>query len=345
MVSLLILYLALALGISFLCSLLEASLLSVPDSHVETMIERNKLGAKRLRAMKTSIDRPLAAILTLNTIAHTIGAAGVGAEVDRIWGHAWVAAGSVLLTLLILVLSEIIPKTLGAVHDKRLASFTALTTELLIKATWPIVRACQWISDAVGGRTRQHVLSRDEISSVAKLGRQSGALSDREARTIRNVLALEQVKVRDIMTPRSVVFSLGRDLTVGSVISSEAHLRFARIPITRGDMDSVIGIVHRYRIFEAHRQGRDDATMGDLATPIHAVPETANVASVLNDFMHRQEQLFLAVDEHGGIEGIVTLEDAMETMLGTEIIDETDQITDMRELAQRLQQRRRGRMI
>ncbi len=340
MLSLLIVYLVLALGVSFLCSLLEASLLSIPPGHVRLLVERGSPSGPHLERMKQNIDRPLAAILTLNTIAHTIGAAGVGAEAAQIWGHAWVGLTSAVLTLLILVLSEIIPKTLGAVHAKALAGFTAHGIRWLIGITLPIVLACEWTSRWVGGRRVQHHMARDEVGSMALLGRESGVLSEQEYRVIQNALALRTVRVKDIMTPRSVVFFLDPDATVADTMRADRVPPFARIPLCRGSLDKPEGIIHRYQIFAAARDGRGRDRLGELSMPAHVVPETSNVATLLGEFVQRQEQMFLVADEHGGIEGVVTLEDALETLLGVEIVDETDTTIDMRKLAERLKRRR-----
>jgi CBS domain containing-hemolysin-like protein len=290
--------------------------------------------------MKDNIDRPLAAILTLNTIAHTVGAAGVGAQSAHVFGDRWVAVTSAVLTLLILFLSEIIPKTLGAVYARYLATFTAYTVKLMIVTLYPLVVLSEWLAQLVAGRTRQRSVERDEISSMADLGFGEGVLNAHESRVIKNLLQLRNVNVSDIMTPRAVVVMFPQTMTVGEVFNSEHSLRFARIPVYRENPDDLTGVVHRYDILQAHREGRDGNPLEDLAQPIHTVPEHGSVASCFDAFVHQQQQLFQVVDEYGGTAGIITLEDAMETLLGVEIVDETDSVEDMRKWAQTRAKRR-----
>ncbi|MBN1919508.1 MAG: DUF21 domain-containing protein [Verrucomicrobia bacterium] len=341
---LLMMYLLLALVISFLCSLMEAVLLSVPRSHVAVMVEQNNASGKRLQRMKEDIDQPLAAILTLNTFAHTLGAAGVGAEAAIIWSDAWVGVVSVVVTLLILVFSEIIPKTLGAVHAKRLAPFAAGTIQGMIIILRPVVAACNWISLLLSGR-KQAVprLSRDEIRSLAHMALAEGAIDHTEASLLRNLIAFREVTVEDIMTPRTVVFALRADQTVGE-ITRGGPPRFSRIPIVGTSLDDPKGVVHRLDLFRAHCEGKTEATLGELARPLHAVPELATLPAILKEFVHRREHLFLAVDEYGGGVGIVTLEDVIETLLGMEIVDEADVVEDMRQLAKQVSAKRRKRL-
>jgi len=341
--TMLLVYLALALGVSFLCSLLEASLLSIPAGYVAMMVQQGQAAGARLERMKANIDRPLAAILTLNTIAHTVGAAGVGAQAQVVFGKAWVAVTSAVLTLLILLLSEIIPKTLGAVHARRLATFTAWTVHVMILTLYPLVRACEVLSNLVGGRKVQPPLTRSEMIAVTELGRQHGQIDRGESRVIRNLLTLKDVHVKDILTPRAVVFSLPADWTVSQALDKHQALPFSRIPVIEGDLDHIVGLVLRAQILDAYREGRPDQKLADLANPIRTIPENAPVDALLEQFIQHREQLFQVVDEYGGTEGVVTLEDAIETLLGVEIVDETDTVRDMRELARRLAQTRHQR--
>ena len=334
------LYLALALGVSFLCSLLEAGLLSVPMAHVRVMVERGSKRGKRLLQMKENLDRPLAAILTLNTIAHTIGAAGVGAQILVIFGSEAVAIGSAVVTLLILVLSEIIPKSLGASQSKRLAGFTTLAVQVMIWITLPLLIPLNYLSRWFGGG-ESHSMTRDEVAVVADLGEDSGALNPSESRVIRNVIALSKITVHDIMTPRPMLFTLEVDQTVRQVLDAYDQLRFSRIPLQRHDADHIEGFVTRHKLLQARQSRELDRPLTDLAEPLHRVPETENVADTMNRMVRQQEHVLLVVDEFGGTEGLVTLEDCIETLLGAEIVDETDAVDDMREAArQRLEARR-----
>jgi len=335
-------YMFLALGVSFLCSLLEAAILSVPQAHVMVLAETGSASGRMLKHMKERIDRPLAAILSLNTIAHTVGAAGVGAQVLIIFGNEWVAIASAIVTLLILVLSEIIPKSLGATHAKALAGFTAYTTQLLIWSLYPLVVMLEVISRALGSGHRTAV-TRDEIRIIAELGRHGGALAEKEARVIDNLLRLREVRVQDIMTPRAVAFMLPADTTVGQTLAAHPELRFSRIPIYGESIDDIIGLVRRQAILHAARDGDDARSLRELVRPVKHVPITTSVGDTLNMCIHEQEHLLVAVDEFGGTAGVVTLEDCVETLLGVEIVDETDTVDDMRRLARERMDKRRQR--
>jgi len=337
---LLLIFLLIALGFSFLCSLLEAVLLSVPRSHVAVLVERGSHAGLRLHRMKEDVDRPLAAILTLNTFAHTLGAAGVGAEAALLWGDAWVGAVSVVVTLLILIFSEIIPKTLGAVHAKGLAPFAATVTHGLMIVLRPIVAACDWVSKVLS-RADQAAprISRDEIRSMARLALEEGAVDRDEAKAIRNIIALREITVEQVMTPRTVVFAFQEAQTVEEATRGQPPW-FARIPVVGASPDEVKGQVHRHQLFRALSEGRGRIALRELVQPVHVVPELAKLSAVLKSFIERREQLFQVVDEFGGYAGIVTLEDVMETLLGVEIVDETDSVEDMQALAKELAERR-----
>lgn len=335
------LYLVLAIGVSFLCSLLEAGILSLPASHVEHMARENKRGGRLLKQMKACIDRPLAAILTLNTVAHTVGAAGVGAQVLVIWGSGAVAIGSAVVTLLILVFSEIIPKSLGAAQAKPLAPFTAYAIQGMIWLTLPLLIPMQWISSKLGGGHGVAV-TRDEVQMTAELGDEAGVIAPRETRIIRNLFRLDQVVVGDIMTPRPVMFALAHDHTPARVIEEHGRLRFTRIPVLGpGGVDDVIGKITRHAIHHARDEGRADAPLSELCVPIHTARPTDSVADTLDRFIAQQAHLFVVEDEVGGTVGLVSLEDCIETLLGAEIVDETDTAQDMREAARKLLERRR----
>ena len=326
-------YLMVALGVSFLCSLLEAALLSVPRSHVAVMVERGSKAGLRLQKMKDDVDRPLAAILTLNTFAHTLGAAGVGAQATLIWGEAWVGVVSVVVTLLILVFSEIIPKTIGAVHAKPLAGFTSWSVHLMIVTLLPLVAGCNAISRMLSKRDNAApMISREEVRSLAKLAHEGGAIDRGEARILRNLIALRTATVERVMSPRTVVYALPASMTVQQATDAEPP-GFARFPVIGESLDDVKGVLHRHDLYTARSEGRSQTTLAELARPIEPVPEQAPLSKVLEAFLERRDHLFLVVDEYGGTAGIVTLEDILETLLGVEIVDETDTVEDMQALA------------
>jgi len=334
--TLLLLFAALAIGVSFLCSLLEASLLSLPRSHVEVMVQRGSRIGVMLQRMKEGIDRPLAAILTLNTIAHTVGAAGVGAQAAETFGSQAVGIAGAVMTLAILVFSEIIPKTLGAVHARGLAGATALVTRGMILVCYPLIVVLEWINRLIRRDGGERQVSRDELAATLRLGWQGGLLDRREFRVASNVLALGDVRLEEVMTPRTVVFALPQAMTVEDALAEHQPFRFDRIPVYRDTIDDVTGYVLRFDVREAHTAGRGAQPLAELAKPMQAFPEQASVGDVLEWMLAKREHIVLVVDEHGGAAGIATLEDALETLLGEEIVDETDPAVDMQQLARRL---------
>jgi CBS domain containing-hemolysin-like protein len=307
---------------------------------VALLAKKGRASGRLLGEMKKNINRPLAAILTLNTIAHTVGAAGVGAQAFALWDQKWVAVTSAVLTILILVFSEIIPKTLGAAYASRLAGFTAYTVQGMIFLTYPLVIVFQALSRFLSRGKTQDRLTREEIDLIVEIGRTEGALQEKETRVIRNLLRLNTITVDEVMTPRTVVFMLQKDLTVKQVVEQFVPLRFARIPIYTSNADDVGGIVHRHQIHQLLSDDQGDAKLTDISKPIRNVPETASIRQVLDDFVRMREHIFQVVDEYGGMAGIITLEDAIETLLDVEIVDETDPVEDMRELGSRILERK-----
>jgi CBS domain containing-hemolysin-like protein len=330
-----------ALSISFICSLLEAVLFSVSREYVESQVNQGHTSGSIMKGLKGNIDRPLSAILTLNTVSHTVGAAGVGASALTLWGDKWVAVVSAVLTLCILVFSEIIPKTLGAVYCKKLMPSASYTIRALVWGLFPVVIVLEYLSSkiaptgAVGSKT-----SREEMHAIAELGRSEGTLHYQETRVIQNLLALKNIRVKDILTPRSVVLAFKKDELVSEIVQNNSPIRFSRIPIYGKDLDDINGVVNRYKILQSLSNGQGKERLDVISQPIHIVPDTKSVASTLDEFVNRREQLFLVVDEYGGTEGIVTLEDVIETLLGVEIVDEYDAVQDMRKLARQLGQSR-----
>lgn len=333
--TLLLAYAFLAIGVSFLCSMLEASLLSLPRSYVEALVaQRSRIGTL-LYGMQENIDRPLAAILTLNTIAHTVGAAGVGAQAAVVFGNKAVGLASAIMTLLILVLSEIIPKTLGAVHAKSLAIVTGVMTQGMIVLCLPVTFLLDWVTRLMGAQRQKSLISRMELIASIRLGQQSGALKERESRITRNLFALSEIPLAEVVTPRTVVFSLPQETTVQEALAEHEPIRFARIPVYRDAPEDVTGYVTRFDLREASISGEAEKPLRELIKPIQVLPEQASVAEALELMLKEQQLLLLVVDEYGGMEGIITLEDALEALLGEEIVDETDPAADMQELARR----------
>lgn len=338
--SMLILYLALATGVSFLCSLLESVILSVSPAYIAVLEKDNAKTGKLLDDLKENIDRPLAAILSLNTIAHTVGAAGVGAQVLKIYGNDYIALSSGILTFVILVFSEIIPKTVGAVHWKKLAPFCAYVTKYLIYSTLPLVWLSEFIHDILDS-TESTTVTREEMIVTAEIGADEGTIKKNESLVIRNLLMLNKIEVSDIMTPRSVVFALSSAQTMEEIFKEHKTLRFSRIPVYEDNLDNIVGVVLRYKLMEAWSQDLDSLEVKKLMKPVHSVPETISVAACMDQFIKRKEHLFVVVNEYGSPDGIVTLEDVVETLLGVEIVDEFDSVEDMRKYARELWQSRK----
>jgi CBS domain containing-hemolysin-like protein len=289
--------------------------------------------------MKSEIDRPLAAILTLNTISHTIGAAGVGAQATVVF-NGWVGATSAVLTLIILVFSEIMPKTIGAMHAKRLAVLAVWVIDAMIFVTYPVVVALEVFGRLFKGKKPHGGPTREEIMIMAEMARVGGSLGPSESAVIANMLRMREIRVEEVMTPRTVVFMLEAGKTVAEALADHPRLRFSRIPIMGEGPDDLKGIVLRTDMYEAMAAGRGEATLESLRRDLHAVPETATLMSVLERFSASGHHVFLVVDEYGGTSGVIALEDVVETMLGSEIVDETDPAPDMRRLARRAQRRR-----
>ena len=330
--ALLFFYLFLALFVSFLCSILEAVLLSVTPSYIGSLDDSAK-HKRLLQSLKENIDNAISSILILNTIAHTMGAAGVGAEATRIFGIQWQTLIAVVLTLLILYFSEIIPKTIGATYWRELSKPTAYLVVFLTKALWPLL----WLSRQVTRRIqkkREDGPTREEISAMAEIGEESGILEERESQLIENLLDLKEVYVQDILTPRSVVFRLDADRSIESVLEEQAIFVYSRIPVYEKERDSIIGLVlSKCILTSTSLEEKNHEPLRSLLMPIHRVPEDMPVYYLFDQFIQRRQHLFLVHDEYHQFSGIVTLEDAIETLLGREIMDEMDQVEDMQQLA------------
>lgn len=330
----LLFYVILGLSISFTCSILEAILLSSSPSYIELIAKQGRRSGVLMQSLKQNVERPISAILTLNTIAHTVGAAGAGAQATAVFGNEFFGIISAVLTLLILVLSEIIPKTLGAVYWKPLMPFGAYTMHFLVIALYPFV----WIFEVMTRRIRpeeeEPTVTRSELEAMAQIGREEGTLEEKENRILSNLLQLQNVQVYNIMTPRTVVMALQQESTVGEIISKYRVLPYSRIPIYAENADDIIAYVLRHDIFYYAARDQHEIGLKSISRPIHAVPETNSVAKVLDEFIAKQEHIFLVFDEYGGTSGIITLEDTIESLLGIEITDESDTVTDLRQLAQ-----------
>jgi CBS domain containing-hemolysin-like protein len=342
--ALLIFYVILALGVSFLCSVMEAVLLSVTPPFVAKLkLDRPRLGAA-LEKLKKDVDRPLAAILSLNTIAHTVGAAGAGAQGAVVFGEAYLGVISGVLTLLILVLSEIIPKTLGAVYWRRLSGFVVRLLVPTMWLMWPLVKMSQGLTRLLARGKRPKLVSREELTALAKLGAREGVVEHGESHILENLLRLHTVLARDVMTPRTVVFALPEDGTVAAAVAAHPEVRFSRIPVFGQDRDDVTGFVLKSDILLAAAQGRGETRLAELRRPLIAVPGDLPLSQLFERLVNDRLHVALVVDEFGGTAGLVTMEDVVETLLGLEIVDELDGVEDMQELARRQWRERAKRL-
>lgn len=330
----LIFYVVLAIGLSFLCSVLEAVLLSTNMSFVELQVDNGHRSAKIMQDLKADVERPISAILTLNTFAHTIGAAGAGAEAVGIFGSEWFGLISAILTILILVFSEIIPKTIGATYWKQLNGLAAYVTLGLVWLLFPAVWLLEKTTQGLKGHGDSPTVSRLELAAMARISTIEGTLQEGENRILTNLLHLRNVQVREVMTPRTVVLAFQEDMTLTEVLTKHRSLPYSRIPIYNENHDDITGFVLRHDLYYRYATEGDDVALRDLKREIHGVPETNSVAQVLDSFMVNQEHIYLVIDEYGGTAGIITMEDALESLLGIEITDESDLVADLRKMAE-----------
>lgn len=333
--TLLITYLSIALFVSFMCSVLEAVLLSSTSSYIETLSkDGNSKTAKKLKDLKANIDKPISSILILNTFAHTMGAAGVGAQAQLLFGNEWQTLIAFVLTLLILYVSEIIPKTIGAIYWKNLLVPAAYIIFFMIKVTYPLVWFSSLITNYISrGKKDEINFSRDEIMAVVSMGEKEGSIHSKESVLIENLFKLKNIKTKEIMTPRSVVFALKSDTTVEEAIEDDKMYIHSRIPIYSESIDDIIGIVFNQTILEESVEERDHTILRDITVPVHKISENVPVSVLIDLFVKRKTHLFIVHDNYGQTSGVVTLEDAIETLLGVEIVDEMDEVEDMQAFA------------
>lgn len=332
--TLLFIYLFIALFVSFLCSVLEAVLLSSTHSYIQSQSKDDQSrGLEILKELKANIDKPIAAILILNTFAHTMGAAGVGAEAQELFGDEWQTLIAISLTLIILYFSEIIPKTIGALYWKKLLVPSAYIIHFMVKLTYPLVIFSGYITQFMSKNKSKSSFSREELIALISVGEKEGALLSKESSLIDNLLKLKSKKAKDIMTPRSVVYGLEGDVLIKEVLEDERMYIHSRIPVYEESLDTIKGLVFNQTILEESIDGNGDKSVASICVPVFAVSENIPVPKLLDLFIKRKEHLFIVHDSYGQTAGVVTLEDAIETLLGVEIIDEMDEHDDMQVLA------------
>ena len=344
MYTLLITFFLLALVFSFLCSMWEAVLLSTTPSYARVQSQEGTRVGSYLEDFKANIDRPLAAILTLNTIAHTVGAIGVGEQAAVIWSdtNPWITMFAVPagMTIAILVLSEIVPKTIGALYWQRLVVFTVHSLRILTWVLAPFVWMSQYITKGLKRDSNQPILTRTDFLAMAEMGAEEGVFKAEESEMIGHLLRFESVQVRDVMTPRTVVAVASEDVSIEGYFAQGKRQRFSRVPTFNDSKDHITGYVLKVDLLTALIEEKGVEPVSSLRRDIVAVHESFGITELFNTLRNRQEHIAVVMDDFGGMAGIVTMEDVLETLLGLEIVDETDATTDMRVLAQRHRERR-----
>jgi len=344
----LLLQLCLTVGIAILvaalCSLLEAALYSLTSSHIAVMQKDGLTAGHILQRLKSNISRPITAVLTLNTVAATMGAALAGSLVATIFGEhslAWFSAG---FTLVFLIVAEILPKTIGVAYSRELAPWIALPLQVMVTTLSPIIWFCQFITRLLPTPSDKNQAYAEEVRAIAALGLRSGNIDPQEEKVIGNILELKKKDVIDVMTPRTVTFCLDGNLTIAQAKEyREEWNRHSRVPVYDHTPDEITGIILRKDLLLYNTEGGDSEHLAKLAGPVHFVPETVPLSRVLLDFFEKRQHLFVVVDEYGSFTGVISLEDVIEEIVGQEIMDESDQVRDMRALAKSRRKERTGK--
>ena len=334
--TLLVTYLLLTLILSFMCSLLEATLLSSTSSYIESL-DKKGYSPKTVdlaKDVKQNIDKSISSILTLNTFANTMGAAGVGAQAAIIFGSNWQAVIAFILTLMVLFISEIFPKTVGAIYWRKFIVPAVYIISFMVKVTYPFIFLATFITNALQkGRKNEVNFSKDEIITIVDMSEKEGVLQAKESVLIKNLFKLKNIKAKDIMTPRTVVFAFDSKTTLKEALLNDNLYVYSRIPVYNESIDDIAGVVFKQTILEKRVKKKKKTLLKDIMVPVHKVPENISVSTLFDMFIRMKMHLFIVQDEYGQTSGVVTLEDALETLLGIEIVDEMDQVTDMQEFA------------
>ena len=325
----------LVIGTSAACSLFEAVLYSVPASRIEALDRAKRPSGRILKQMRQKVDRPIAAVLSLNTIANTGGGALAGALAAGAFGPARIWVFSLVFTLAILLFSEVLPKTIGVVYSRALAPVVARPLAWLVALFRPLIALTQLVTRVIRSEYQVQRISDDELLTMVRLGLRSGDFQPHEARVIQNVLALERRTVSEIMTPRPVVFILGASVTVRDAVTMAELDKYSRIPVYAKDPEELVGVVHKVDILKAVARDCFETTLETIMRPVDFVVAAAPLDQVLRTFLARRRHMLAVIDEFGGFAGIVTLEDVLEELIGREIVDEFDQVTDLRAFARR----------
>ncbi|WP_019672611.1 CNNM domain-containing protein [Psychrobacter lutiphocae] len=344
-VAMLIGFVALSVAVSFVCSVSEAALLTMTPSYVASISEENPKKSAMLKSVKIdNIDQSIAAILTLNTVAHTVGSIGAGAQATIVFGSQWFGVFSAVMTLIILIGSEIIPKTLGTVYWRQLSGPIAYFVKAIIFLLYPLIWVSEKITKLLTRGKKAHTFSRNEFAALASVGEQSGQIDPLESRIIRNLLAFGAIKVEDIMTPRSVIHAFDQSITVAELLANRPKLMFSRLPIYDEDLDKVTGFVLKSDILLAKANNHMDKPLESYKREITFVFSKMKLFDLLDLMLNSRIHIAITVGEYGEVKGLVTLEDVLETLLGLEIVDEVDRVEDMQALARQMMQRRAARL-
>ena len=331
--TLLLTFLFFALSVSFLCSIAESVLLSMSASFVKTLEIKGSKSANLIKKLKENIDRPISSILSFNTISHTVGAAGVGAQATAIWGETYFGLVSAALTILILLLTEILPKSIGVRYWRNIAIPVAMMINVMIYLMYPVVWISKGITLLVSGNKPPEKVSREEIAALTDIGLEEGVFAESESKTIKNLIRSHSIKVNKVMTPRTVVVAIAEDTRLTESLDEPEVSKFSRFPIYEKNTDNITGYVLKYDIIDHLSKGNGNMLISDIRRPVLICYENITVPKLFDILLEKKEQIAVLVDEYGGMSGIVTLEDIIETIFGHEIIDERDTQVDMQQLA------------
>ncbi|AKA35097.1 MAG: hemolysin [Muricauda sp.] len=361
---LLLFYALISIFFSFLCSILEAVLLSITPTFINVKKAEGKAYAFELENLKKDVDKPLIAILTLNTVAHTVGAILVGVQAKTayadafdseqrvVWGIEFtedimVGAVSTVMTILILVASEIIPKTIGATFWKQLANFTAKALKVMVFILkWTGLLWILQLFTKLIGKKNVHgsVLSREDFTAMADIAHEEGAVLESESKVIKNLLRFDEIKAKDIMTPRTVLKIASEDMTIKDFFQANPQLRFSRIPVYKDRVDNITGFVLKDQVLETIINEKGTAPLSTIKRDILATSRDTPIPQLFETFVAKREHIALVVDEYGSVSGLVTMEDVIETLLGLEIMDESDNVADLQLLARKNWEERAKRL-
>lgn len=335
-ITMLVIFVLVALVFSFVCSVAEAVLLSITPSYIETLrVSEPKRAALVKQLRQENVDRSLAAILTVNTIAHTVGAIAAGAKATTVFGNAWIGLFSGAMTLAILFLSEIIPKTIGAVYWPKLVGVTMLFIRAAIRLLYPLIWISEGLTRLIAHGKDVHLFSRDELLAMTNIGERTGQIKEYESRIIRNLMQFSSVQATDIMTPRTVMTALQSDISVTGALKVILETPFSRLPLYGQDLDDILGVVLKDEALALEAQDKGATALSVLRRDVERVPADMVLPQLLEQFLASRHHIAIVVDAYGGTKGLVTLEDVIEALLGLEIMDEMDSVEDMRVLARK----------